>query len=108
MTSTIGARIYFEHFVLHDWDEEKSVQILKNIASAMTPGYSKIYLNEWILPKTGCSLYEATIDIAMLFALAAMERTESQWSELLQRAGLKLEKFWLPEEYGEGIVEASL
>lgn len=44
----------------------------------------------------------------MMLALAGMERTQSQWEELLQRAGLKFEKFWLSPGFGEGIIEASL
>lgn len=74
----------------------------------MTKGYSKLYLNEWILPDTGCSLYEATVDMLMMSAFAGMERTQKQWTELLGRAGLQVEKFWLVDEFGEGIIEASL
>lgn len=96
--------------VLHNWDDESSIQILKNTASAMTPGYSKLYLNEWILPDVGCSLLEASVDIQMMMNNAGMERTQSQWRELLQRAGFQHVKFWLSPGAGFklGIVEASL
>ena len=103
-----GARFYFTHYILHDWDDGKCIEILKNTASAMTKGYSKIYLNEWILPDVGCSLYEALLDVQMMIVLAGMERTRSQWQKLVQAAGLKIEKFWTPPGYGEGIIEVSL
>lgn len=74
----------------------------------MERGYSKLYMNEWVLPDEGCSLYEATMDIQMMMATNGIERTKDQWTELLRRAGLKVERFWLPEGFGEGIVEASL
>ena len=103
-----GARLYFTHYILHDWDDEKCIQILKNTASAMTQVYSKIYLNEWILPDQGSSLYEALIDMQMMMSLAGMERTRSQWQDLVQTAGLKIDKFWTPPGYGEGIIEVSI
>ena len=103
-----GAKFYFTHYILHNWNDEKALQILKQTASAMTKGYSKLLLNEWILPDSGCTLYEALIDIQMMMGFSGMERTRSQWQELLEKAGLKLDRFWLPPEFGEGIVEASL
>lgn len=96
------------HYILHDWDDDNCIEILKNTASAMTKGYSKLYLNEWILPGVGCSLYEASIDINMMINFGGMERSKGQWQELLTRSGLKLEKFWQNPGFGEGIVEASL
>lgn len=71
----------------------------------MTKGYSKLYLNEWILPDVGCSLYEATVDLSMMIVLAGMERTQRQWRELVERAGMKVEKFWVSPGFGEGIIE---
>ncbi|KAG8533879.1 uncharacterized protein KY384_001620 [Bacidia gigantensis] len=103
-----GARFYHTHYILHNWDDEKSILILKQIASAMTKGYSKVILNEWILPDMGCSLYEGLIDIQMLMAFTGMERTRGQWQSIIEAAGLKLTKFWMPPGYGEGIIEASL
>ena len=103
-----GAKFYFTHYIMHNWNDESCIQILKQTASAMTKGYSKLILNEWILPDVGCTLYESLIDIQMMMSLAGMERTRSQWQELLEKAGLKLDRFWLPPEYGEGIIEASL
>ena len=102
-----GARLYFLHYIIHDWDDEQSIQILKSIVPAMTKGYSKLYLNDWILPDVGCSLFEATVDAVMMFNLAGMERSRAQWTDLLSRAGLKVDEFWLSPGFGEGIVEAS-
>lgn len=96
------------HYIFHNWDDESSLPILKNTASAMTKGYSKLYLNEWILPDVGCPLFQATMDIQMMMNFGSMERTQSQWKELLHRAGLKLVKFWQSPGFGESIVEAEL
>ena len=72
----------------------------------MTPDYSKLIIREFILPDTGVPLYTACTDIRMMLLHAGMERTESQWIELLNEVGLELEGFWTVERGGEGVIEA--
>ncbi|KAL8722779.1 MAG: hypothetical protein Q9225_000790 [Loekoesia sp. 1 TL-2023] len=100
-----GARAYFFHFVLHDWPDDKCLQILRNIAPAMTPGYSKILINEYVLPDRGCSMHQAVMDMNMFTMTAGLERTEKQWRKLIEQAGLYISKLWLPDGDGEAIIE---
>ena len=75
----------------------------------MEPGYSKIFLYEFILPDTGCSLLQAGFDIQMMGMHAGMERTRAQWTRLLEGEGFSVVDFWMaPGRDGEGIVEAEL
>jgi hypothetical protein len=74
----------------------------------MKAGYSKILLNEYILPDTGASPLPIGLDLSMMVMHAGIERTESQWTALLEKAGLTVIKFWYPEGDGEGIIEAEL
>ena len=75
----------------------------------MKPGYSKVFINDIILPDVGCSQLQAYFDIQMMAMHAGMERTRSQWTDLLEKEGFEVIKFWLPPgEDGEGIVEAQL
>lgn len=71
----------------------------------MTPGYSKILLNEYILPDYGCSMGPAIMDMNMLTLNSGMERTKKQWRELIKEAGLNVVKLWQPEGDTEGIIE---
>lgn len=96
------------YYILHNWDHESSLRVLKNTASAMGKGYSKLSLNEWILPDFGCPLFPAAVDIHMMMNFGGMERTESQWKALLCLAGLKAVIFWQAPGFGEGIVETVL
>lgn len=48
----IGARIYYMHFIIHDWPDADCVRILEPIRDAMTPHYSRLLLNDAILPDT--------------------------------------------------------
>ncbi|RYP35043.1 hypothetical protein DL768_011019 [Monosporascus sp. mg162] len=104
----VGARVYFFHFIMHDWSDEVCLEILAHTTAAMTKAYSKLLLNEFILPDQGCPLFLSGFDLQMMTMHAGQERTESQWDALLSKAGLKVNKFWVPENGGEGIVEAEL
>ena len=103
----VGARAYFCHFIFHDWTDDQCLQILRHTASAMTPGYSKLLLNEYVVRNRGASLPHALMDINMLAITGGLERTERQWHELVEKAGLKISKIWLQEET-EGILEIML
>ena len=82
--------------------------ILSNTASAMTRGYSKILLNEFIMPDQGASLIAAQLDIAMMTVLAGQERTESQFKEIVEAAGLKIIKIWGEKPAIDFIMELEL
>lgn len=103
-----GARVYYLRNVLHDWSDDKCQLILSQLASAMTPGYSKIILNELVLPDQGCSLVAAQLDISMMAELAATERSESHWHTLVGSAGLKIERIWTEVPESESIIELGL
>ncbi|KAK6948153.1 hypothetical protein Daesc_009917 [Daldinia eschscholtzii] len=102
-----GARAYYYHHVLHDWSDYKCLEILKPVRDAMKPGYSKLLINEMILPETGASAFHTMLDMAVMCFNAGMERTERQWRALLETAGFEVVKVWpAPEEGANGIVEA--
>lgn len=62
---------------------------------------SIILLDEWVLPETGVSSYAACMDLTMMAAFSAMERSESQWLKIFEEVGLKLVKTYPynPENY---------
>lgn len=41
---SVGARAYHLHSVLHDWDDASCLTSLRDIASAMEKGYSKLLI----------------------------------------------------------------
>ena len=71
----------------------------------MTPGYSKIILNELVLPDQGCNLIAAQVDITMMACCASTERSERQWRQLVESAGLKIERIWTDVPESESIIE---
>ncbi|KAI9708218.1 MAG: hypothetical protein M1820_004172 [Bogoriella megaspora] len=103
-----GARIYYMKHILHDWSFEHSLTILNNVTTQMTKGYSNLVIEDFVLPDKGCPLLPAMWDIIMMGYLAAMERTKSQWQELLDAAGLEIEGFYNPPGDGNAIIITKL
>lgn len=107
-TRLSGARVYFFHHILHNWPDGKVKEILQNTASSMTPGYSKLILNEFILPGKDCPCAPSWADIAMMADFSACERTEKQWRGLLGSVGFRDVGFWYPPDSIDGVIEAVL
>ncbi|RYC65427.1 hypothetical protein CHU98_g783 [Xylaria longipes] len=101
-------KCYYFRSIFHDWPDADCIRILKNTAMAMTPGYSKLLMSEFVLPASNTPLYPALLDVNMMAVLNGMERTEAQFSALLDAAGLKVVKFWSTAPEVEGLVEAVL
>ena len=53
---------------------------------------SVILLDEMVLPDVGAHWQAVQLDILMMSAVAAVERTRKQWYALLEAAGLKVVK----------------
>lgn len=95
-------------FIMHDYADPEALRILKHIRSSMKKGYSYLVINDFILPDTGCSLIAAEWDLMMLTLMSSMERTESQWRNLLGAAGLSIKGLYQPPGDGQGIILATL
>jgi SAM-dependent methyltransferase len=95
-----GADAYILKSVIHDWDHERSVKILRNCHRAMRPS-GKLLLVELVLPsRVDQSLRSQIVtgsDINMLVNAGGRERTESDFTELFEAAGFKMTRI-LPVE----------
>ena len=103
-----GARAYYFRNIFHDWSDSFCLRILQSTVSAMAPGYSKLLINEIVMPQRGANLYATNSDVNMMAVVAGVERTEQQWKDLLSAVGLKIAKIWTPERESESIIEAVL
>ncbi|KAJ5088111.1 hypothetical protein N7456_011727 [Penicillium angulare] len=104
-----GADIYYLKSVLHDWDDISSVEILSNTAKAMKP-QSRLLINEIVLLDTNESLLKCDMDMLMLYLCNGMERTKTQWEELLAKVepALKLVNVWSAQGDQQSVIEAQL
>lgn len=96
------------HNILHDWPDDRCIEILKHLKDAMKPGYSKILIDDMVLPDAGAPWRKTAQDLFMMALAAAQERTESQWRELLGKVGLKVTKIWSKGTDDESLIEVDL
>ncbi|KAJ4299475.1 hypothetical protein N0V90_004720 [Kalmusia sp. IMI 367209] len=102
----LGARAYFLKHVLHDWPDRDCVSILGRVRDAMKAGYSRLLINEIVLPDRECGAWPAAFDVTMMAIVGGMERSASEWEVLIESAGgLAIEKVWTFGADGESIVE---
>lgn len=104
-----GARVYYLHWILHDWSDTQARKILTHIIDAMEPGYSRLVINENIIPDRDCDYNVACLSMLMMVKVGALERTELQWRELLNSVGLTDISFYQPpggSGEGEGVIVA--
>ncbi|KAI0176482.1 putative O-methyltransferase [Hypoxylon sp. FL1284] len=102
------ARAYYLHSVLHDWGDDDCVRILEQLRPAMKPGYSRLLINEIIVPGQNATWPVTSMD-QLVFVLGAMaERTESAWEKILRRAGFEISQVYSYEMGSESLIEAEL
>ncbi|KAI1208147.1 putative O-methyltransferase [Annulohypoxylon truncatum] len=102
------ARAYYLHSVLHDWGDDDCVKILEQLKPALKPGYSRLLINEIIVPDRNPTWPVTSMD-QLVFVLGAMgERTEKHWESILKRAGFKISRIYNYEMGSESLIEADL
>jgi demethylsterigmatocystin 6-O-methyltransferase len=74
---------------MHDHADDKCLEILKNIADAMT-NESTLLLDEIVVPDKNIEWFVTQTDLAMMVQFSSIERTEGHWRRLLAEAGLKI------------------
>lgn len=83
-------------------------RFLSNTAQAIEKGYSRILLDEYVLPETGASIRGSSMDLLMMCFLSGIERTKRQWETLLDKCGLEIVKIWGTRSDYEQVIEAKL
>lgn len=69
---------------------------------------SVVIVDDVVLPEIGATWKQASMDLAMMTMLAAMERTKTHFTQLLAEAGLKLRDVWTyDEDYGDSFIVAT-
>ena len=79
--------------VIHDWNDERSITILRNCHQALPSG-GKLLLVERLMPESPDMADDdkahAMSDLNMLRGPGGCERTEGQYRELLEQSGFRL------------------
>jgi hypothetical protein len=78
----------FRH-ILHDWTDERSVQILSNCRKVI-PKNGRLLIIEAVLPPGNEPSLAKDFDMVMLVLPGGIERTEEEYRFLLEQAGFQL------------------
>ena len=78
---------------MHNYPDETCVEILQNLRPVLAP-YSRILIDEEVVPETGAHWQETMADLVMMAAFGSKERTQKQWRHLVDAAGFQIEKVW--------------
>jgi len=100
----VKADIYMLKHIIHDWYEEKCQTILRNIRKNM-PNDAKVLIIDAVIPEDDRPDLGKIIDLEMLMTPGGVERTATEFTELLADSGFKLTRI-IPTVGPISIVEA--
>jgi hypothetical protein len=85
-----GGDAYVMKHIIHDWDDERALLILRNISKAMGDSHGTVVLLEYVIPAGPEPDMGKFVDIEMLALPGGRERTEAEFRSLFDRAGFEL------------------
>lgn len=100
-----GCDAYLLKSIIHDWDDEQAIRILKNCRAAMN-NHARLLLVEPVMPERVNDFSLAVeMDLGMLLLLNGRERTAQEYKELLWSAGFELTEI-IPVSEPFSVIEA--
>ncbi len=101
-----GGDAYIMKHIIHDWDDEQALQILRNTRTALdgVAGGRVLLLETVILPGNAPDLGKV-IDIEMLMLPGGRERTADEYAALFAKAGFGMTRI-VPTESPFSVIEA--
>ncbi len=81
--------LYLLRQIIHDWDDERGVAILRACAEAMSE-HGKVLVIEALIPPGNDPAPVKFLDLQMLVMLGGRQRTEEEYGQLYAAAGLQL------------------
>jgi hypothetical protein len=99
-----GGDAYMMSHIIHDWDEPRCLQILKNCREAMGE-QGRLLLVEMVIPANNDFHASKYFDLIMLAFAGGEERTEEEYATLFAKAGFKLTRV-VPTQSAVSVIEA--
>jgi hypothetical protein len=103
-----GGDAYILSRVIHDWDDDKAVDILKVVRKAMAPR-GRLLLFEAMIKQGNRLSYPLLSDLNMMIRTGGRERVEAEYRAIYKAAGFKfLKAVSTPSATGIAIIEGKL
>jgi O-methyltransferase domain len=103
------ADAYIMKHIIHDWDDEHCLQLLRNCHQSME-GAGRIICVDAVLPPMGdvSATSAKFLDLLMMSGIRGKERTLRQWEELYAATGFRVTNvISLQDNFGTSIVEGA-
>jgi len=84
-----GADLYLLMHIVHDWNDEKALEILQNVRASIEPGGTLLVIED-VIPEGNRPHAGKMLDLDMLLFVGGKERTAAEYRDLLGRAGFRL------------------
>jgi len=100
---------YILKHIVHDWDDEHSLRLLKNCHASMD-GNGRLLCVDSVIPAIGdtSATPAKLLDLLMMVGLRGKERTRKQWEELYGAAGFRITSITpLQDAFGVSIIEGA-
>jgi hypothetical protein len=86
-----GPDLYILKDVLHDWGDERALQILRNVRKAMSPGMTLLVI-EMLVEPLSLELPGNLSDLHMMVACEGRQRSSLEIDKLLHQGGFRVER----------------
>ena len=100
------ADAYIMKMILHDWNDEECIQILRTMYKRVAPA-GRVFIVEHVIPEIDTPHFAKLFDIHMMCWGTGRERTVEEYAALLQSAGWQYVANWLPSNGAVGVVEGA-
>jgi len=99
-----GGDLYFLCGVVHDWDDERAVNILRNCREAISSS-GRLLLLETVIPENDSKHFGKILDLNMMAMSSGRERTRKELCTLLTAAGFRMSRI-IPTMAPQSLIEA--
>ena len=96
--------IYLLSAVLHGFDNDTCITILRNLTNACGSTGARIALLEMVLPEVGADIAGTSFDMQMFMGSRGRERTLQEWTSLFNLASITLEEVVGLQSFGNILV----
>ena len=99
-----GGDAYIMKWIIHDWDDERAIRILKNCRNQMQAN-GRVIIVDCVVPEGDEPDFSKFFDLNMLVMTGGKERTAKEFDQLLESAGFRFLRV-IPTDLPTSIVEA--
>jgi SAM-dependent methyltransferase len=85
-----GGDAYALKMIVHDWDDARSIAILKNVRKAIRPDGRVLIMESVVDPTSGVGAPAKLLDVNMLVMTGGRERTAEEYAALYRSSGFEL------------------